>query len=248
MLKSVTIASLLLFIVFFTACKPKRPTRIACVIDLTRSIEPGARKRAFDEVENMAATLERNTRLTVIPVSGDALNEGTVVQATLLDKRKVHDEDKAQFARGVKEQIERMRVETETGGFRRSDLIGAVRIAGEEMAHADPKERKVLIVLTDFIQDDERFRFLTDSRFEDEKKAESLGLAEGARLRNAFVDTKVYLGFLHSADLKRASEPRRRGIEAFWRGFFKAAGASAPQVRTDGVGNLQDAVKPNEHE
>jgi hypothetical protein len=114
-----------------------------------------------------------------------------------------------------------------------SDIIGSIWVAMKMFSKKQTNKR--LVVLSDFIQDDNQFNFRKDSRLATEADAVVLGkkivLPEGdSRL------PEVVLGRLKSKDFSALTPARQRAVNAFWRQIMAPA-----EVKPDGTAAVLQA-------
>lgn len=217
------------------------PLHIVYVIDLTASTIEEARGKAFEGVKELfdKRIVKRGDSVTVIPITGDALveSQGAILRFDVPVNREVYDEDLRVLSEEVLDKLQKMQEEAAAKPYAYSDVLGAIRIANEEFATDKPDVRKVLVVLSDFVEDERQLSFKTSSIVADEKSA-----AEGARRlaasSQALKGAKVYMGWLQSTDLRKMSPQRREGLKTFWAEYFNQAGAKSIHICSDGSGQL----------
>lgn len=98
-------------------------------------------------------------------------------------------------------------------------------------------ERHILIVLSDFLEDDGQYRFSTDRRLSNcessRQFARRLLEAHGFVLRGL----SLFLGGLDSSDSGTLGPQRRNAIRTFWSSYFGEMGAHQ-EIQVDGTGML----------
>jgi len=119
----------------------------------------------------------------------------------------------------------------------RTDILGALRLAAEEMQLAGQARKTTILLLSDLIQDDSQFDFKSDPALRNEASATPFASASAHRAGLSLHGVPIFLGLLRSKDLGRLSPRRRLAIEAFWLGFLQESGAK-PVVAEDGPGLL----------
>lgn len=231
----------------FAACKraSREPLCLVCIIDLTRSIEAESQREAFEAIQSALKELRRGDAIAIIPITGDALTEaqGRVIRFQISDRREADDEDLRRFAKEIAERLQRLRDEAANRPYNRSDVLGAVRLAGEEMANAKPNTRRALVLLSDLLQDDAQYNFRRDARLANDETAAKFADSVARNQQRALQNSAVFLGFLRSVDLKGLPQPRRTALQAFWREFFTHQGAVSVRSATDGAGQLATFVR-----
>ena len=229
------------------ACHRERrePLCLVCIIDLTRSIEAESQREAFDAIQATLKELRRGDAVAIIPITGDALTEaqGRVIRLQLSDRREAYDEDLRRFAAEVAERLQRLRDEAASKPYNRSDVLGAARLAGEEMANARPNACRAIVLLSDFLQDDAQYNFRRDVRLASDETAAKFADSAARNQPRTLQNSAVLLGFLRSVDLKGLPQTRRAALQAFWREFFTQQGAASVRSATDGAGQMVTFVR-----
>lgn len=228
------------------ACAPKDDRlRLVCVIDLTSSIEAEAQQEALASLQSALARLRRGDSVTVIPITGDAMNEaqGRALRFRLSERREAYDADLRRTVKEITARLRQMRDEVADKPFSRSDLLGAVALAAEEISGADRRDRIAVIVLSDLLQDDSQYDFKRDARMASGQAATRFAELLASQRAKAFEGADVYIGLLRSLDLKGLPQPRRDAVRAFWEGYFRAQGAGNVRFATDGSGRLAEFIE-----
>lgn len=211
------------------------------IIDLSDGIETDARNKAFAELKN--SELARGSTLILVPVTSDAQTEtqGKILrfEQKLEAERKAYETDVREVAAQIEAKINQMQTLSESGPSRRSDILGATRVALEEIAAARGKYQKFdLIVLSDGIQHNAESKFETDPRLGSAESARTFGssLARPDQLRGV----AVKIGLLRSTDLRSLPPPRRDTIGEFWQAYFQGSGATEIVSVTDGPSAIRN--------
>jgi hypothetical protein len=212
--------------------------RVVFLPDLSKSIRMDARSSCLREIESASTELVRGDSFAVIPVTGDAANNasGAIVRSAFGPERESFDGDLVRIL--TFEHAGLLRI-GDRKPDERTDLIGTVALASEELAH-DPEEIRAVAVLSDFIQDRGRLNFMRDRRLADTRAARELA----ARLAGDSADLRgitVYLGELPSVSIERLPQRRRDAIKAFWLAYLARRGAKV-EWATDGLGELPGFV------
>jgi hypothetical protein len=237
------LALLLIFCVVLAAsCRRADGLNLIVIIDLSASIEAEAVDEAFDAIQSIIGDFRRGDSITIIPVTGDAATEsqGRILRFDLDRPREAYDADLKRFAEQIKAEIEKMRTAARSAPFGRSDILGSLAIAAESLSQE--KRGSVVVVLSDFLQDDLQYNFKRDARLANERSANELA-GEVAKARpNSFKGAAVYLGLLRSEDLKTLPQMRRQAVQRFWEEYLSCQGASI-SAATDGSGHLSSFLK-----
>lgn len=238
---------LILVAALLAGCKRtgSAPLHVIYVIDLTASTIEEARAKAFAGVKEPfdKGLVKRGDAITVIPITGDALAEsqGAILRFEIPKDREVYDEDLRTLSDEVVEKLTKMQDAATAKPYLYSDILGAIRIADEEFASDKPDVRKLLVVLSDFVEDEKQLSFKTSPMLASEKAA-SEAARKMAASTQSLKGAQVYLGWLQSTDLKRMPPQRRDAERTFWTEYFKGAGAKSVHVCSDGPGQLSKFI------
>jgi len=165
------------------------------------------------------------------------LSQGRILRLTLAERREAYDQDLRRAASNLRLSLEETKAATVRNPGAQTDILGAFRLAAEEMQLAGDGRKTTILVLSDLIQDDRQFDFKTHPALKNEASAQLLASTSARGSGLAFQGVPVFLGLVRSRDLGRLSTRRRLAIEVFWLGFLKASGAS-PVLAQDGPGLL----------
>ena len=161
--------------------------------------------------------------------------------------REAYDADLQQFRKRVSAELEKFQNRVATHPSPKTDILGTLRLAGEEFSADTKQTSRTVIVLSDFIQDDGTLDFKSDPNLHDEASAgafaRELAKSESQPLRNV----RIYLGGLRSSDLGNLDKNRRNAIREFWVQYLTACGAQ-PSFQTDGPGMLRTLVQSSKIE
>lgn len=226
--------------VFMMGCTSSKhlPMELIVVPDMSASIAPEARQQMFAAIEDVALHLHRGDTLTIIPITGNA--EAELQGRTLhylvppLEDRQAYDADLRKLNAQIKGDLAKLEADALAHPGKYTDILGSLR--GAMKGFSDNTSEKCLIVLSDFIQEDQRLNFRVNTRLAREvdavKLADSLAVAEGHHPK-----VNVVLGRLRSTEFSMLAPRRQAAINAFWEELFSPA-----QVREDGTGALSSAL------
>jgi Mg-chelatase subunit ChlD len=246
------ITTLLVCALLLAGCKrsKNKPLSVVFVIDMTASTDAEGRAKAFKAVQSWfeQKRLQRGDRVTVIPVTGDAWTEsqGRILRFNLSERREAYDGDLRRLGEEVISSMERMESEAAENPYKFSDILGAVQLGAEELQRDGGDARKVLVVLSDFVQDDGQAKFKTASYLADKKTAQDYAKKIAAARPQSFEGDLVYLGLLRSTDLKSMSPGRREALQVFWSEYFRQASAREVITATDGPGQMERLLKASD--
>jgi len=236
------ICALAIFVLLIAACgKEQRESLcLVCIIDLTRSLETESQREAFDAIQSTLKEMRRGDRIAIIPITGDAMtqSQGRIIRFQLSDRREAYDEDLRRFSQEVAERLQHMRDEAANSPYNHSDIMGAVRLAGEELASARSGARRAIVLLSDLLQDDAQYDFKRDTRLASNEAAAKFAALLPRDQEQALQNSAVFLGLLRSVELKNVPQTRRAALQTFWREFFTRQGAASVRSATDGAGQM----------
>ncbi len=240
--KWVLLVIMLLVILSFTSCHKQEqvPRYVVVLLDVSASIEPEAQKEALASIEALAGRLERGDRLTLIPITGDAATQssGRILRLERPTKREAFDADLGKFKHEIETAIETLKVQQLKHPGAMTDIMGSLRVAGEEIAMDHNPHRATIIVLSDFIEEDSALNFNDDPNLANKASAELLGEKIAKTNLVGIDDTPVYLGLLRSKELKKLPKNRRQAIDAFWLKYLSTLRARA-YFAIDGIDVLR---------
>jgi hypothetical protein len=246
-MKTKNLIALVLIVALFASCKRTGAARlhVVYVVDLTASTITEAREKAFAGIKEPfdKGLVKRGDSITVIPITGDALieSQGSILRFEVPANREVYDEDLRTLSDNIVSQLQAMQEKAAAKPYLYSDILGAVGIADEEFANDAPGVRKVLVVLSDFVEDEKQVDFKTSPMVSSDTLATEAG-KKLAGTHQSLKGAQVYLGWLQSSDLKKMPTPRREAVKAFWTEYFKQGGAKSVQVCSDGPGQLSKFI------
>jgi len=211
-----------------TGCKHERPTYTVCLLDISKSITPDGMEYEFKAVDGLVDNMHRGDRLTIIPITGDAMSDtpGRIVHLEAPVHREPYDHDLVIFHRQAHERIKTMHKVAAAHPSNRTDILGALDVAKQEFEESQeyPQKdaKKTLVIFSDFIEDDGVYHFACDPVLASATGAR--GLAERLSKENghALDDVRIRLNTLHSNDLRRLTPGRQKAIQAFWSDYLSA--------------------------
>jgi len=218
-----------------------RPRHIVVLIDVSASIEPDAMRNAFKAVDELLGGLRRGERLSIIPITGDALNDapGRILRFEVPSNRAPYDTDLERFRKSASDQLTVLRATGLSHPESHTDILGSLTLAQEELAIDHHQRKPEIIILSDLIHDADGIDFFSDARLADAAHAQSFAATEAAKCQPTNLrGAPVFLGMLPSNDLRRMLRSRRDALSTFWRGYLEACGATPTQL-SDGAGSLR---------
>ncbi len=228
-------------LLFLAGCSHRVPEATVEVIDTSLSITPRAEKAAIDAVQNQIGHMQRGDRLVIIPITGDAANDadGRVLRLSAPTRRETYDADLRRFQEQARKQFAAWIASLDQHQSR-TDILGALDAALQELATLPKESSRRLIVVSDFFEDDGTYRFVSAGSLASPVPA--LELATRLRVQHGFTlqGVPLCLGRLESREFAPLSAQRKEAVQVFWTAYF-ANGGEAAEIRFDGTGMLADA-------
>ena len=233
--------SALLLLAAVTGCSHRVPTATVELIDTSLSITPHAEAAALNAVKGQISSLGRGDTLILIPITGDAENDtgGHILRIQAPTTREPYDADLRRFRENARKQFSDW-VATVRAEPNRTDILGALDAAQQELSTLPRGGIRRLIVVSDFIEDDGTYRFTSDRSLVSLTRARALAARLRAEHRFTLPGVILCLGRLESNDFAPLSVARKNAIQAFWATYFTENGQS-PEFYFDGAGMLEDA-------
>lgn len=233
--------TLFVLAVALLGCGKHEPRHIVVLPDLSGSIDRRSMQEALKGVDELAKHLHRGDKLAIIPILGDAQAEvsGRILRFDVPVNRQAYDSDLRDFQRRLQTSIKEMSTNAAANPGSKTDILGSVGLAEQEFRADGSGGKHILIVLSDFIQDDGEENFGATVRLRDLEQAKMFSQQAAQRDDLSFREVNVYLGLLRSAEYARLSKTRRTALKVFWMAYFKTLGGT-PEFVTDGVGFLEN--------
>src|ERR1035437_953035 len=133
------------------------------LLDCSASIAPRALDDAFHQVELQADKMQRGDRISVIPITSDSDTnaQGNILRITVPLNRQPYDQDLKTFRKNFRQDLHALHDHAKAHLFDETDILGSVDLAAQEFAPDGGHIQKRLIVLSDFIEEDDTFDFRT---------------------------------------------------------------------------------------
>jgi hypothetical protein len=225
------------------ACSHRVPKGTVEVIDTSLSITPRAEKAALDAVRDQIAHMQRGDQLVIIPITGDAANDagGRILRLSAPTQREVYDTDLHRFQAAAGKQFAAW-VASLDQHQSRTDILGALDAARQELALLPNGMNRKLIVVSDFLEDDGAYRFVSAGSLS--SPARSRELAARLREQHGFTlqGVPLCLGRLESSDFAPLSAERKEAVKVFWKAYLTDGGEPA-EIQFDGMGVLADTER-----
>jgi hypothetical protein len=224
-------------------CSHRVPQAIVEVIDTSLSITPRAEKVALDAAQNQIGHMERGDQLVIIPITGDAANDagGRILRLYAPTQREAYDTDLRRFQAAAGKQFAAWIASLDKHQSR-TDILGALDAARQEFALMPKGMNRKLVVVSDFLEDDGNYNFVSASSLTNPARARELAVHLRAQHGFTLQGVPLCLGRLESSDFAPLSIQRKEAVQAFWSVYFAGGGESA-EIRFDGTGILADTER-----
>lgn len=225
-------------------CGKRAPQHIIIMPDVSGSIDRESLEQAFKAINEFAGHLQRGDRLTIIPILGDAEAEasGRILRFEIPANRQAYDTDLHDFRSKLSSTLNAMRANAITHPELKTDILGSLTLAQQEFQSASEQTKKLLIVLSDFIQDDASLNFGNDRNLADRLHAKKLAERMARISPINLAGVRVYAGFLQSTEYTRMEKSRRNGIAEFWFEYLRQSG-TPPHLVADGLGLIKKEIQ-----
>jgi hypothetical protein len=226
-------------------CGKREPRHIIVMPDVSGSIDRESLEQAFKAIDELASHLQRGDRLTIIPILGDAEAEaaGKILRFEVPANRQAYDTDLHEFRSKLNASLKEMRTNAAVHPGSKTDILGTLRLAQQEFQPVEHTSDKILIVISDFIQDYGKLNFSRDNHFTNDNIAMHFAeqAAKDDQIRK-FEHLKIYLGLLRSDEYAHMGQNRRNAIMAFWKTYLTTF-SDETEFRADGIGLLEASPK-----
>jgi hypothetical protein len=213
-----------LMLVFLAGCRRTPPTDYVVLPDISQSIERDGILDEFRAIDGLIDRMQRGDSLTIIPITGNAMSEtpGHVLRFTAPTERQAYDHDLVVFREQAHQSIHAIQDAAFANPSKHTDILGALDIAGQELETFPPYNMKSLIVMSDFVEDDDIYRFTVDKALADPATAKKL--AGHLQTKHAFTPHNVHISLdgLQSKDLRSIGPLRQLAVREFWKEYLCA--------------------------
>lgn len=223
----------------WAGCSRRVPTATVVLVDPSESVTAQARKEEFAAVAALTPKMRRGDSLVVIPITDDeaADIQGRVLRLQAPVRREAYDADLRRFRADAGREFAAFAANLLAHPGDRTDILGALDVARQEFDAIPSSDCRRLIVLSDFIEDDGRYRFTSDPNLASAVKARTLAAELRREHGLALTRVQVYLGALESTDLAPLGTERRSAMWSFWSEYF-VQGGKRTDIQFDGTGML----------
>lgn len=225
-------------LILLTSCSHPIPKVTVEVLDTSLSITPRAEHATENAILDQISRMGRGDRLIIIPITGDAQNDagGRILRLVAPIEREAYDNDLRRFQADAKKRYAAWLASLDAHQMR-TDILGTLDVARQEFAAVSGDSDRHLIILSDFLEDDPSYRFVSSPELANPGRARALAVAMRTDRGFALPGVPVCLGRLESSDFAPLSPQRKEAVRAFWAEYL-SDGGQAPTLRFDGTGVL----------
>jgi hypothetical protein len=179
--------------------------------------------------------MQRGDTLVIIPITDDAANDagGRILRLSAPTTRESYDTDLRRFRIEAHKQFAAW-TESIDPHQSRTDILGTLDAARQELALVPRGSSQRLTVVSDFLEDDGAYRFTTDSSVATSPRARALAAKLRMQNRFALQGIQLCLGRLESADYAPLSVQRKEAVNSFWEAYFFPSGKPV-ETEVDGA-------------
>jgi hypothetical protein len=223
--------------------RQQQPRHIVILPDVSGSIDRQALEQAFKAIDELVEHLQRGDRIAIIPILGDAQAEasGRIIRFEVPKERQAYDSDLRDFRRKLRISLAQMQANAVAHPGSKSDILGSIKLAEEEFQRSNDQSKRTLLVLSDFIQEDNGVNFRTDKNLASAIAARRFAVQMTYKSVSHVEIARIQLGLLRSKEYIRLDKERRGAIQEFWLIYLKGLGRKLTFV-TDGAFLLQEQV------
>jgi hypothetical protein len=224
-------------------CGKREPRHIVILPDVSGSIERESLEQVFKAIDELAGHLQRGDRLTIIPILGDAEAEasGRILRFEIPANRQAYDADLRDFRTKLSSSLKAMEADATAHPGARTDIFGSIALAEQEFRIRTAHSTRLLVILSDFIEEDAEINFRNNHQLANETTATQLARRSTAADQYSLSGVAVYLGFLRSTEYATLSQRYRKSIQMFWTKYFELLRAE-PRLSADGIGLVNDFI------
>ncbi len=227
-------------LILLAACSHHAPIATVEVLDTSMSITPRAEHAAENAIADQISRIGRGDRLILIPITGDAQNDagGKILRLVAPTERQAYDNDLRQFQADAKKRYTAWAASLNSHQMQ-TDILGTLDLARQELAAMPKDSDRRLIILSDFLEDEPSYRFVSSPQLTSAPRARALAATLRPERAFALRSIPVCLGRLESRDFAPLSPQRKEAVQAFWIEYLRDE-SNVPDVRFDGTGLLTD--------
>jgi hypothetical protein len=225
-------------VILFAGCSSRVPVTTVEVIDTSMSITPRAERAAQSAVGNQISHMGRGDRLILIPITGDAQNDagGRVLRLSAPTERESYDADLRRFQSEAQKQFVAWAASLDSHQTR-TDILGTLDVVWQEIAAIPRGSERRLVIVSDFLEDESLYRFVSAPQLATNTRARALALVLRSEREFTLPGVPICLGRLESSDFAPLSSQRKDAVQAFWTAYLTDKDRR-PELHFDGTGML----------
>jgi len=205
------------------------PARVIIIlVDMSGSANQARRTVYKEAFEKIYQNLAQGDRLMVGAITARSYIDFKPTVDVEIPKKSIWD-NRLQFERTLSDSKEKIRrgvnkLLNRKQGTPLTEILNSLNIA-DTIFHEEKERRKILVILSDMIQDSKEYKFDKDKITKDYADA-IIRLRRQNNLVPALAGVKVYVAGASAAD-----SDRFRSVQAFWTRYFAASGADFSAYR-----------------
>jgi len=221
-----------------TACSQRAPVVTVEVIDTSMSITPRAEHSAQTAVGTQISRMGRGDRLILIPITGDAQNDagGRILRLSAPTEREPYDTEIHRFQAEAQKKFAAWSASIDPHQTT-TDILGTLDIARQELVEIPKGSKQRLIIVSDFLEDEPSYRFVSAPQLVNEARATALASILRREREFSLPGVPICLGRLESSDFAPLSPQRKDAVQAFWSVYLTDKNR-LPELHFDGTGML----------
>jgi hypothetical protein len=225
-------------LLLLAGCFRRVPVATVEVIDTSMSITSRAEHTAKSAVGNQISHMGRGDRLILIPITGNAQNDagGRVLRLSAPTEREPYDTDLRTFQSEAQKQFAAWSASLDPHQMR-TDILGSLDVARQEFVAIPKGNGRRLIIVSDFLEDEPSYRFVSAPQLADDGRARALASILRSGREFALPGVLICLGRLESSDFAPLSPQRKKAVQAFWIAYLSDKDRQ-PELHFDGTGML----------
>lgn len=161
---------------------------------------------------------------------------GRVLRLTAPTERDPYDTDLRRFHSEAQKQFAAWAASLDPHQTR-TDILGSLDVAREELAAIPTGSEQRLIIVSDFLEDESSYRFVSATQLTHAARARALALTLRSERGFALPGVPICLGRLESSDFAPLSPQRKDAVQAFWTEYLTEKDRQ-PKLHFDGTGML----------
>jgi hypothetical protein len=201
---------------------PPNPRLIVILVDMSASADHARRTVCKDAFEKIYRNLRHGDRLVVGTITSQSYIEFKPTVDEEIPKKTVWD-NRLQYEKKLTDTKEKIRREvnkllSHKQGTPLTEILDSLNIA-DTIFHDEKERQKILVILSDMIQDSKEYKFDKD-KITDDYINNVIRYRQKNKLMPNLAKVKVYVAGASAAD-----SDKFRAIQTFWARYFAESGA-----------------------